>query len=53
MEKSLVLLVPSAEILQKFMSQFHDVLHSNIFTLESKQKTLLLVTKNEKEVDAD
>lgn len=32
-EKCLVLLVPSTEILQEFMSQFHDLLHSDIFTL--------------------
>lgn len=32
-EKSLILLVACTEILQELVSQFHDILHSDIFTL--------------------
>lgn len=32
-EKCLVLLVPCTEILQELMSQFHNFLHPDIFTL--------------------
>ncbi len=32
-EKSLILLIPSTEILQELVSQFHDLLHSDILAL--------------------
>lgn len=36
-EKSLVLLVAGAEVLQELVSQFHDLLHSDVFTLSQTQ----------------
>lgn len=35
-KQSLVLLVPRAEVLQELMSQFHDLLHSDILALVKK-----------------
>lgn len=35
-EKSLILLISCTEVLQELMSQFHDLLHSNILTLINK-----------------
>ena len=32
-EKSLVLLIPCTEVLQKLMSCFHDLLHSDVLAL--------------------
>ena len=33
MEESLILLIPGTEILEELVSQFHDLLHSDILTL--------------------
>lgn len=38
MEKSLILLISCTKVLQELMSQFHDVLHSDIFTLKCKRE---------------
>lgn len=35
-EKSLILLISCTEILQELMSQFHDLLHSDILALMHK-----------------
>lgn len=35
-EKSLILLISCTEVLQELMSQFHNLLHSDIFTLKCK-----------------
>lgn len=37
-EKSLILLISCTEILQELMSQFHDLLHSNILALTNKSQ---------------
>lgn len=37
-EKNLILLISCTEILQELMSQFHDLLHSNILALMHKNK---------------
>lgn len=38
-EKCLILLVSSTEILQELMSQFHDLLHSDILALIHKTQS--------------
>lgn len=42
MEKSLILLISCTEVLQELMSQFHDLLHSDIFTLKQETEEQLL-----------
>lgn len=32
-KKNLILLIPRAEVLQELVSQFHDLLHSDILSL--------------------
>ena len=44
-EKSLVLLIPCTEILQKLVSQFHDLLHADILTL-------LQITQNQSQISS-
>lgn len=41
-EKSLILLISCTEVLQELMSQFHDLLHSDIFTLSVKYSQFTL-----------
>lgn len=41
-EKSLILLISCTEILQELMSQFHNLLHSDIFTLKRKMQEDIL-----------
>lgn len=41
-EKSLILLISGTEILQELMSQFHNLLHSDIFTLKRKTQRDIL-----------
>lgn len=41
-EKSLILLISCTEILQELMSQFHNLLHSDIFTLKRKTQEDIL-----------
>lgn len=46
MEESLVLLVSCTEVLQEFMSQFHDLLHTNILTLVAKNTVLFIISNS-------
>lgn len=50
MEKNLILLISCTEVLQELMSQFHDILHSDIFTLKRKIFTIhfLIMLKKKK-----
>lgn len=41
-KKSLILLISGTEILQELMSQFHNLLHSDIFTLKHKTQRDIL-----------
>lgn len=42
-EQGLVLLIPSTEVLQELMSQFHDLLHSNILALGKPSRSFYCI----------
>lgn len=41
-QEGLVLLVSGAEVLQKLVGQLHDVLHTQVFSLEEEHSCLML-----------